>query len=607
MLFSSRTVPTGRLPIAATSFAVPATTPAGLQLIRDLGRRRAVVLALNVATWALLVGAAAAVLGAGGFTVVDAVMLVAFAVGSPWTVLGFWNAVIGFWLLHGVRDGLARVAPYAAAGDSDAPIRVMTAVTMTLRNEDAARAVARLRLVQASLDATGFGDRFAYFVLSDTSDPAVAAAEEAAVDAWRRAAAAPERIVYRRRTENTGFKAGNMRDFCARWGRDYELMLPLDADSLMAGATIVRMVRMMQAHPRLGILQSLVVGLPSASAFARIFQFGMRHGMRSYTMGSAWWTGDCGPFWGHNAVVRIAPFMDHCDLPLLPGGPPLGGHILSHDQVEAALMRRAGWEVRVLPVEGGSWEENPPSLMEFVRRDLRWCQGNMQYWRLLDLPGLEPVSRFQLAWAILMFVGIPAWLTLVALVAVKPLDGEDPVTFPTGLAIGVYVSFLAMYLAPKLAGLADVVLTPGGVARYGGAGRFVAGAAVEIVFSFLQGAVSTLRTSVFMAGLPFGRAIGWSGQARDVQALSWATAWRGLWPLLLFGLAVVGTLAVVRPAVLPWSLPLQAGFLLAIPFAVATAAPALGRFFVRSGLNGVPEDFDPPPEVAGALALRDSR
>ena len=164
-------------------------------------------------------------------------------------------------------------------------------------------------------------------------------------------------------------------------------MLPLDADSLMSGEQVVRLARMMQAHPKIGILQSLVVGMPSKSAFARIFQFGMRHGMRSYTMGQAWWVGDCGPFWGHNAVVRIKPFHEQCDLPILPGAPPLGGHVLCHDQVEATLMRRAGYEVRVLPEERGSWEENPPTMLEFARRDVRWCQGNMQYLKLLDLPG----------------------------------------------------------------------------------------------------------------------------------------------------------------------------------------------------------------------------
>ncbi len=275
----------------------------------------------------------------------------------------------------------------------------------------------------------------------------------------------------------------------------------------------------MQAHPRLGILQSLVVGAPAESAFARIFQFGMRHGMRAYTFGSAWWTGDCGPFWGHNAVVRIAPFRDHCDLPILPGKPPLGGHVLSHDQVEATLMRRAGYEVRVLPEEGGSWEDNPPTLFDFSARDLRWCQGNMQYWRLLGPPGLLLMSRFQLAWAILMFVGVPAMTLMIALVPLKILDGEDLSTFPVGLAIGLYLTFLGMYLSPKLAGLADILLAKGGVARYGGLGRFLASAAIEIVFSFLLGAVTTFRITLFMIGLAV-RTLG------DLERAGARRAWR---------------------------------------------------------------------------------
>ena len=384
------------------------TTPAGLQSMADLRARRRLVLGLNIGTWFILNGAAWSILGAGGWSLVDVVLAIAFAIATPWTVLGFWNAVIGFWLLHGTDDGFEQVAPFAAAGDADTPITIRTAIFMTLRNEDPARAIARLRIVKQSVDATGHGDRFDYFVLSDTNDPAIAEKEEALAAAFA-AEAGADRVVYRRRTDNEGFKAGNVREFCERWGMRYELMLPLDADSLMAGRTIVRHVRMMQAYPKLGILQSLVVGMPSSSAFARIFQFGMRQGMRSYTMGQAWWVGDCGPFWGHNALVRIRPFLDHCALPVLPGKPPLGGHILSHDQVEATFMRRAGYEVRVLPEEDGSWEENPPTILEFSRRDVRWCQGNMQYLNLFDVKGLLPMSRFQLAWAVMMFIGVPAW------------------------------------------------------------------------------------------------------------------------------------------------------------------------------------------------------
>jgi membrane glycosyltransferase len=571
------------------------SAPTGSQSMAILRRRRAFVIVVNLATYLALASWMAGILGAGGWTLVDILLFAGFLVATPWTVLGFWNAVLGVWLLHFRRDGMAAVAPFAAAGDRDEPIHARTAILMTLRNEDPARAFRRLRIVKRSVDATGFGDRFAYFVLSDTSNADVAAAEEAAFAAWRAESPNPDALVYRRRSVNTGFKAGNVREFCETHGRDFEFMLPLDADSLMSGEAIVRLVRIMQANPKLGILQSLVVGAPATSAFARIFQFGMRHGMRPYTMGSAWWTGECGPFWGHNALVRIQPFAEHCHLPILPGKPPLGGHVLSHDQVEATLMRRAGFEARVLPQEGGSWEENPPTIFEFSTRDLRWCQGNMQYFKLLNLAGLLPMSRFQLAWAILMFIGVPAMTGMIALAPLKALDGDGP--FPAGAAIGLYLTFLAMYLSPKLAGLLDILLTPGGVARYGGLGRFLASAAVEVVFSFLLGAVTTFRLTLFMIGLVFGRSVVWNGQARDAHGVAWSTAMRGLWAPFLFGLAVCGALAVLAPAALLWSLPLTLGYLVAFPFAVVTAAPALGRWFTARGLCAIPEEFETPSEI----------
>jgi membrane glycosyltransferase len=581
---------------ASPSPASTTASPAGLQEMPDLDARRRAVIALNVATWAALNGAAALVLGSGGWTLIDAVMMLCFAFGTPWAVLGFWNALIGLWLLHFHRDGLGAVAPYAASGKRDVPLVVKTAVFMTLRNEDPERAITRLRQVKASVDATGQGAMFDWFLLSDTNNAEVAAREEALAAAW--AAEAPgARVVYRRRTDNTGYKAGNVRDFCERWGHDYELMLPLDADSLMTGETIVEHARVMQAHPKLGILQSLVVGMPSKSLFARVFQFGMRQGMRSYTMGQAWWTADCGPFWGHNAFVRVAPFRDHCHLPVLPGKGPLAGHVMSHDQVEATLMRRAGYEVRVHPVEGGSYEENPPTMLDFSKRDLRWCLGNMQYVKLMDLPGLLPMSRFQLLWAILMFVSVPGWTLILALLPLKAMEA-DVAKFPAGLAIGVYVTYLLMYLMPKIAGLADILLTKGGMARYGGPFRFAASAIGEILFSFLLGAVTTFRLTVFMAKLAFGNAkIAWSGQDRDAKGISWATAAGGLWPVTLFGLWVLVPLAVLAPAVAWWSLPLTLGYLTAIPFAVWTSDPRLGLWSVGNGFAGIPEDFAAPPEI----------
>jgi membrane glycosyltransferase len=576
---------------------VTSTTPTGLQSMAELRRRRTFMAAATGATYLALAATMATITGAGGWTLVDLALLVSFLVATPWTVLGFWNAVVGLWLLHGREDGLAAVAPFAAAGERSDPLHVRTAVLMTLRNEDPARAMLRLKTVKRSIDATGCGEHFGYFVLSDTSDATVAQAEEEAVAAWRREETAPERIVYRRRLRNTGFKAGNVREFCETYGKDFDFMLPLDADSLMSGAAVVRLAHIMQTHPKIGILQSLVVGVPATSAFARIFQFGMRHGMRTYTMGSAWWIGDCGPFWGHNAFVRIAPFVEHCRLPILPGRPPLGGHVLSHDQVEATLMRRAGYEVRVLPDENGSFEENPPTIFDFSTRDLRWCQGNMQYFKLLDLSGLLPMSRFQLAWAILMFIGVPAMTLMIALSPLKAFDGENPADFPAGPAIALYATFLAMYLSPKLAGLADILLSRGGAACYGGAKRLFAGAAVEIVFSFLLGAVTTFRLTLFMAGLLFGRSIVWNGQARDAAGIGWSTALKGLWPPAAFGTAICLALAFVSPTALFWSLPLTLGYLVAIPFAVVTASPRLGAFAAHRKLCAVPEEYETPAEI----------
>ena len=571
---------------------------------RRLAKRRRLMLALNLATVFILATVAAQIAAAGGWTAADIILLLCVVALTPWHAIGFWNALVGLVLLHGTRDGVARAAPFLASGDSDAPILARTAILMTLRNEDPGRAISRLRAVKAELDRTGSGGMFDCFLLSDTSLPDVAAEEEAAVARWR-AETGARGVFYRRRTENTGFKAGNVRDFCERWGADYAFMLPLDADSLMGASTILRMARIMQAHPRIGILQSLVVGLPSRSAFARLFQFGMRAGMRCYTLGATWWAGDCGPFWGHNALVRVAPFRAHCHLPLLPGSPPLGGHVLSHDQVEAVLMRRAGYEVRVIPVESESYEENPPALPDFLARDARWCVGNMQYLKLLNLPGAHPMGRFQLAWAILMFATIPALpLALLAapFAAARAPDAIAP------LAAGLYLVVIGLSLFPKLAGFLDVALTPGGMARYGGAGRFAVSAVMELAFSFLLSAVTFVATTVVLLRLALhaGRGRGqweWGGQARDAHAVSWASAARGLAAPTLFALAVTALTLALAPGLLPWILPLIAGGLLAVPLAVLTADPRFGLALARRGLCALPEEAA-PPRVLAALDAR---
>jgi len=340
-------------------------------------------------------------------------------------------------------------------------------------------------------------------------------------------------------------------------------------------------------------LQSLAVGAPANSVFGRLFQFGMRHGMRSFTLGSAWWQGDCGPFWGHNAVVRVAPFKAHCDLPKLGGKAPWGGPILSHDQIEAVLMRRAGYEVRVLPVEAESYEDNPVSILDFMTREQRWCNGNMQYWRLLGMPGLPAVSRFQLFQAILMYLSAPAWMLLTAMGLLKVI--VDPTGyFHHDLAVTMFLIVVFMSLAPKVFGAISVAAEDGGMARYGGKRQFAKGVAVETLFSLLMSPAVALRLTIFLGGLLMGRRIGWNGQDRDAHGISWSHATKELWPQTLFGLTMIVVFAFQAPMAIAWSAPVILGLVLAIPFAVVTASPTLGQRLADRQVCATPEERKMP-------------
>ena len=511
-------------------------------------------------------------------------MLLFFALTLPWTTIGFWNAVIGFSLMIFARDPATLVAPHRRHASSGAPISCKTALLICIRNENAARLLRNLEWMLDGLVATGEAGWFHLYILSDSNQPAAAAAEEGVAAAMTQRFGDALKITYRRRQHSSGFKAGNIRDFCLQWGGQHEYAIVFDADSVMTPAAMLRLVRIMQAEPRIGILQTLVTGLPSASAFARIFQFGMRLGMRSYTLGAASWQGECGPYWGHNAILRLAPFIEHCDLPVLPGAPPLGGHVLSHDQLEAVLMRRAGFEVRVLPDEEGSWEENPPSLPEFIRRDLRWCQGNMQYLQLLSMPGLLPVSRCQLVLAIAMYLSAPAWLAFMLLGLIRQLP------FRADLGITLFIVTLAMGLAPKLATLADVLLRAESRRAYGGVMRIVIGVALEFLLTLLIAPVSAVAVTIFLLGLPFGRQVGWTSQQRDAEGVPFALAAQRLWPQTLLGFVFALWFWRVAPGAAWFWAPFVLGLVGAIPLAMLSAHPPLGRLLGAAGLCRVPEE-----------------
>ncbi|WP_430252959.1 glucans biosynthesis glucosyltransferase MdoH [Neorhizobium sp. DAR64872/K0K18] len=556
--------------------------------------RRRIVLALNLATIAGLGYVVYRLLSPDGIDGAEAVMLIGFMLATPWTVLGFWNAVIGIVLQHGPGDPSKSIYPFYPQGQGSQPIALSsrTALTIFLRNEDPRPVFARIEAMQKSLQATGLQRHFRFFVLSDTSEPDIIQLEEAGFDlvAAHVVADGGNRPVYRRRADNAGYKAGNIQDFLKEHGSRYDFFLPLDSDSVMSGDVMIRLVAAMEARPELGILQTLVVGVPAESGFARMFQFGMRHGMRSFTLGSAWWSADCGPYWGHNALIRAAAFEAHCNLPVLPGSPPLGGHVLSHDQLEATYMRRGGYEVRVLPIETQSFEANPPTLLEFAKRDLRWCQGNMQYWRFLFEPGLKPLSRFQLFQAVLMYVAPPAWIVATFAAAWKGVTGGFDATY-IELGFWSFITIFLLSVTPKIAGVVDVLLTPGAIRSYGGPLRFGLSAVIELLASMIMAPIVAVYVSVFLIGLLFGRSVTWSGQNRDRLGVTLGTAIKamGLQTLIGVVLATIITGLIGGYAIF-WALPVVAGLCLAIPFTVFTASQRFGYWTTRLGLFAIPEE-----------------
>ena len=572
--------------------------------------RRATFVFLCFATAIGAFSVMAYLLSRNGLSWLDYVMLTCFAITLPWNVIGFWNAFIGLAILHIKRDPSGYICPPLRKIDTQSDIQTKTAILAPVHNEDPVRVFRHLNATMQSLQQTGQADAFEVFILSDSSDSEVIALEERLFAEWRANADHPMRLHYRRRDKNTDYKTGNIWEFLDRHGKDFDYCLPLDADSLMSGDAIVRLTRTMDADPSLGICQSLIIGLPASSGFTRIFQFGMRHAMRSYATGAAWWQDNACPYWGHNAVIRTEAFMQHGRLDYLPGKPPLGGLIMSHDQVEAAQLYSAGYAVRVVPDEFGSFEENPPTLPDYSQRDLRWCLGNMQYFALLARPNkLKTMGRVLLMLAILMYLAAPAWILFMLCGVVHlsltsmgfQLDGAGEWTSAMAtLSLGLFGMVMTMNFAPKIAGIIDVLLRSETRKAYGGTPRILISAFIELLFSMLLAPVVTVSQTVFMGGLLFGKTIVWNSQARDSRQVAWGEAFRSLWPQVTLGLFFFVIFLALAPQVLPWASPVITGLLLAPVFAWGTTHPAFGRMLRRLGLCALPEEFVMPDEVKAA-------
>ncbi len=530
--------------------------------------------------------------------VLQSLQLLLFACLSAWVSSGFLTAVMGFGVaLAGDRHALS--ARSVRGRPLEAGVR--TAVVMPICHEDVPLVFAGLQATCLSLAATGWGRQFDVFVLSDSSDPAVLRAERRAWEQLRADLAeqqVPVEVYLRVRRRRSGKKAGNVADFCRRWGRLYRYMVVLDADSVMSGQCLVDMVRLMEAHPRAGIVQSATQALGHATLHARAQQFASRVTGRLFTLGMQYWQMGESHYWGHNAIVRVAPFMRHCALARIAGRGGLAGSILSHDFVEAALMRRAGWEVWLVADLSGSYEQSPPDLLAELGRDRRWCQGNLQNLQLIAEPGLRAVHRCMLGTGAMAYLSAPLWLAFMALGSVLWL-AQPGAAAPAASLGGLWLWTLSMLLLPRALGLAAVLLR-GEASQFGGWAQLAASAVVETGVALLQAPVRMAAHSIFVGSALTGLKLEWTSPPRQAHSLDWRTAFGRLGRASALA-GVLGLLAAwVDPQLLPWLAPVVLPLLAAAPVAVLTSRVRLGAALRAQGCLLIPEEMRTPPVLAQA-------
>jgi len=479
-------------------------------------------------------------------------------------------------------------------------------------NEDAHDLMARLRAMYEQVTATGHGAQFDWFLLSDTTDPDIWIREEMAFIALRRECGA-DRLYYRHRSDNTARKSGNIAEWVRRFGAAYDHMIVLDADSLMAGETIVRLAHAMESRPTAALIQTQPVIVNARSLFSRLQQFAGRVYGPIIASGNAWWHGPESNYWGHNAIIRVRAFAEHAGLPELHGRRPFGGHILSHDFVEAALMRKAGWAIYMAPELGGSFEEVPPSILDFAARDRRWCQGNLQHLAVLPARGLHWVSRVHLLTGIGSYITAPMWLIFLLLGLLISLQANfiRPEYFPKGfslfptwpqqdpiLAAWVFAATMGLLIVPKFLAYLALISRREQRASFSGCIRVLVGILSETLLAALIAPSMMIFQSVAVTEILLGRDAGWQVQRRGSGEVAQREIYRKLAAPTLCGLLMgLSAFAVSLPLLL-WMSPVIAGLVLAIPLGLVTS-----RRSGPTGLFATPEDRHPPPVVRRANEL----
>ncbi|WP_106477244.1 glucans biosynthesis glucosyltransferase MdoH [Phytohalomonas tamaricis] len=570
--------------------------------------RRYILLLLVISQSVMAVGYMTSVLPYQGQQPLELAVIILFALLFAWVSAGFWTALMGFFQLMKGQDRYSISA--SSIGDEEIEEDARTAIVMPICNEDVPRVFAGLKATYESVMATGSGDRFDFYILSDSYDPDICVAEN---HAWLRLCREVKgfgRIFYRRRQRRVKRKSGNIDDFCRRWGGNYRYMVVLDADSVMSGSCLKRLVQLMEANPNAGIIQSGPIASGSENFYARMQQFSTRVYGPLFTAGLHFWQLGESHYWGHNAIIRVAPFMHYCSLAPLPGRGSLSGEILSHDFVEAALMRRAGYGVWIAYDLPGSYEEMPPNLIDELQRDRRWCQGNLMNFRLFLVKGMHPVHRAVFLTGVMSYLSAPLWFLFLVLstilLAVHTLTTPDyfpeaGMMFPRwpewhpGRAVALFSATLTLLFLPKI--LSVVLLWYKGAKFYGGGFKLLCSMVLESIISMLLAPVRMLFHTRFVAAAFLGIQVKWKSPSREGSETPWSDAVKRHGFQTLLGIVWVIGVSLLDPRFLWWLSPIVGALIVSIPVSVLTSKVGLGQGAFRQRLFRIPEETWPPREL----------
>jgi membrane glycosyltransferase len=542
-------------------------------------------------------------------------LLILFSLSFLWLAFAFWSGILGFFVtlfrLDVPGQLTAKLTPRYTPGGR-------TAILMPVRNEDPARTIGSIEAMDEQLARLGIADHFHFFILSDTNKPALWIEEELA---WARLVArrgAGSRIFYRRRPINLARKSGNIADFVERWGAGYDYMLMLDADSLMSGETMLTLVNLMDQHAEAGLIQVPTLPQGRSTVYGRLLQFAASAYGSMFTRGLAFWLGDEATYWGHNAIARTSVFAAHCGLPKRPGRAPFGGEILSHDVVEAALIRRAGYKVYITTELEGSYEEAPANLVEYAKRDRRWCQGNLQHIPLIFAHGFHPINRLQLALGVAAYLIAPFWFLYIVLSLANAAAEKLHVVsyFSTAHAMApdwpidasvralpILFSVMGMLFLPRALALLLTLVNGERRRLHGGLSGMLNSSTVETVLSTLFAPLLMIFQTKAVLEIFLGRDAGWPATAREEGTVSWLEAISTHVVHMIVGAALITTTIELAPDLILWLLPVSVPLIFSPALAVLSGSTRAGNLLHSMGCLITPEESDPPSLILRARAL----